>query len=842
MPKRIETVTRVRPRSGERCWPYPVLFPLRGMISLLWVAALWMLAAPASGQSTTVERRAEQPPPVTPPRVLADSPATYPAQALRDRVTEPVTVVLILEIDATGAVRSAIVERPFGHGFDEASTEAARQLRFQPALRGDTAVPSRIKFRYVFRPPPAILSAQVLDAVSGAPIRGAAIVVRHGDRVEQGLTSEGGDFRHVTERAAGSGELSVDHVGYEPQTVPIELEPGGQLRFVLHLVRTVAPVEPDAPAKPAGTDEPIEVTVRGERPPPGVVSMTRQQVRELPGAFGDPFRAIEALPGVTPVVSGLPFFYVRGAPPGDVGYFLDGVRVPYLYHVLIGPSVLQPAFVQRVELYPGAYPASFGRFAGGIVSAETTSPRADFHGEGNLRLYDVGAMAEAGFADGRGTVALGGRYSYTAALMSLVAPDLRLDYRDYQARVTYDVTDRDRLSVFGFGAYDLLARDGPNGLNILFGTEFYRLEVRHQHSTPSGALTSAVTVGYDRTHPPGTERNVSNRSVAARVGGHSKLSPNVTLRAGADVQVDVFADDKAPYGDPEDPQVKSFDELFPARSDVTTGTWADLVLTVDPGIELTPGIRLDRYQSGSATAFAVEPRVAARFDVTADVTLTHAWGIAHQPPAFVLPLPGLMPAELEGGLQRAIQTSAGMELALPSDLSLTTTLFHNIFLNMNDAIGTAADDDEERSNDINERSLGTAYGLEVYLRRSLTKRLGGFVSYTLSRSTRSAEQRKVLSAFDRTHVLNAALTGDLGRSWRAGTRLLFYTGTPVDEVSRTPVFYRVDVRVEKRWALSETAWLAFVAEGLNVTFSKEMIGDEEIGPITVPNLGLEGGF
>jgi len=86
------------------------------------------------------------------------------------------------------------------------------------------------------------------------------------------------------------------------------------------------------------------------------------------------------------------------------------------------------------------------------------------------------------------------------------------------------------------------------------------------------------------------------------------------------------------------------------------------------------------------------------------------------------------------------------------------------------------------------------------------------------------------------------LTGDLGRSWRAGTRLLFYTGTPVDEVSRTPVFYRVDVRVEKRWALSETAWLAFVAEGLNVTFSKEMIGDEEIGPITVPNLGLEGGF
>jgi hypothetical protein len=65
-------------------------------------------------------------------------------------------------------------------------------------------------------------------------------------------------------------------------------------------------------------------------------------VRELPGAFGDPFRAIEVLPGVTPIATGLPYFYVRGAPPGNVGYFLDGVRVPYLYHIGLGPSVIHP--------------------------------------------------------------------------------------------------------------------------------------------------------------------------------------------------------------------------------------------------------------------------------------------------------------------------------------------------------------------------------------------------------------------------------------------------------------------------------------------------------------------
>ncbi|MCA9584063.1 MAG: Plug domain-containing protein, partial [Myxococcales bacterium] len=136
--------------------------------------------------------------------------------------------------------------------------------------------------------------------------------------------------------------------------------------------------------------------------------MSREEVRQLPGAFGDPFRAIEVMPGVTPVFTGLPFFFVRGAPPGNVGYFLDGIRVPLLFHVGVGPSVIHPALIRRVDLYPGGYPARFGRFAGGIVSGETALARDEVHGEGNLRLFDAGAMVETPFADGRGHALVAG--------------------------------------------------------------------------------------------------------------------------------------------------------------------------------------------------------------------------------------------------------------------------------------------------------------------------------------------------------------------------------------------------------------------------------------------------
>src|SRR4051812_31444598 len=68
---------------------------------------------------------------------------------------------------------------------------------------------------------------------------------------------------------------------------------------------------------------PVEVTVQGrrQRSAPGAELITRSSARELPGAFGDPLRAVESEPGVTPIVSGLPYFFVRGAPPASVGIF-----------------------------------------------------------------------------------------------------------------------------------------------------------------------------------------------------------------------------------------------------------------------------------------------------------------------------------------------------------------------------------------------------------------------------------------------------------------------------------------------------------------------------------------
>ncbi|HEU4538556.1 MAG TPA: TonB-dependent receptor, partial [Polyangiaceae bacterium] len=345
-----------------------------------------------------------------------------------------------------------------------------------------------------------------------------------------------------------------------------------------------------------------------------------------------------------------------------------------------------------------------------------------------------------------------------------------LDYRDYQARVSYDLGPRDTVTLFGFGAYDLVAERENGRLNILFGAEFYRLDLRHDHRFGAASnLRTAVTVGYDQTRIP-DRRNAQDRLLAGRVELTHALGPTLLLRAGADVAVDDYLTDFVGYTDPYDDDARRLREELPPRTDVTFGARADVVWRPRPGVEVVPGLRADAFRSGGADAFALDPRVSATLAVAPRARVVHTFGLAHQPPAFVAPVPALSIGGLKGGLQRSAQASSGVELDLPWDVTATATVFKSIFFNMADALGIGDRDVDDSSLTSPARSLGSSYGLELFVRRRLTSRLGGFLTYTLSRSVRSVGREKFPSSFDRTHVLNLALAYDLGRRWRAGGR------------------------------------------------------------------------
>jgi len=775
----------------------------------LLLAAFFLVPRSASAQGAganpaPAQTSSPNPPPapkLVPPEPLQALTATYPAEVSGAAAVEA-DVVLELTVAGDGSVKDAKVIRG-DSPFAEAAVSAATTWRFKPALRDNKPVSARIRILVHFSPP-----------VPEAPQE---------PEKPAGGTKDG---------ANGKGQTGASG--------------------------TSAGMKPPAA---------IEVVALGERKAVGTSSLGRAEVRVLPGAFGDPFRAIESLPGVTPILSGLPFFYIRGAPPGNVGYFLDNVRVPYLYHLALGPSVVNPAIVERVDLYPGGYPAQFGRFAGGIVAGETTKPKPELHGEGNIRLFDAGALAEAPIGD-IGYALVGGRFSYTAAVLSLFAPDTSLRYWDYQARTSYDITPTQHVTLFAFGASDYLGQKDEKGVEqALFDTQFHRIDLRYDVDvSPRTRLRQALTFGYDRSGIAGQDGFVSRDFLfGARSQILHRVNESLLVRGGVDAQLDSY--DLYAEGDKD---LQTFlDAAFPPRQDIAVGFYADAVYDAGRGVELTPGGRVDLWGSGGVTDITADVRLAMKVPVIKSIRLVSAMGLAHQPPGFVLPVPGLSIGRLAGGLQTSAQSSVGLDADLPFGFKATTTFFLNGFFNMADALGTVQTDgsggppgpgvDGPQPGGLNTRALGTAVGLEVYVRRKLTEKLGGYVSYTLSRSSRSLSSSSGPARFDRTHVLNGALSWEVGRGWRLGSRLVFYTGLPVEPATakiwgkdRLDPFFRIDARIEKQWKIGKRGSLSFVVEWLNATLSEEPTGvscDEQgtctqtmIGPVTVPSIGVEGSF
>jgi TonB family protein len=612
---------------------------------------------------------------------------------------------------------------------------------------------------------------------------------------------------------------------------------------------------PAAVAPPEPAD--VQITVEGERSEDlSAIHVPRGDARRIPGAFADPFRVVEILPGVAPVLSGLPYFFVRGAPPGDVGYFIDGIRVPLLFHVGAGPSVIAPALVDSVELIPSAYPARFGRFAGGIMAGETMAPSSVARAEAQARVFDAGAMIEQPFANGRGSALVAGRYSYTQALLAAVAPEYGLGYWDYQARVAYAPSRSDRLSVFAFGAYDHLGNEDLG--TTLFDVQFHRVDLRWDHSSELSRSRLALTLGSDERlnadeGDPNPNGISSTRQIGMRFEGSRRLAPDIELQGGLDATLEAYDTEREQY-EPELPPT-----IYPARTDGSLGVWSELRLKPRRGFEIVPGFRLDASRSRGRSYVFPEPRLSTRVRLVPKLAWLSGFGLAHQLPTYRVYVPGANVGLLERGEQRAYQATQGVEMALPASMYARATLFHSWLEGPDYGVS------------------GRNYGAELFLRRDFAERLGGFFSYTLSRAERTATSRTFLSGFDRPHVLSAVLGYDLGSGFRLGGRAFYASGRhyivacPTEDCAALPTtgmaptraefvhegrvdgFFRLDVRFEKRWRFTSGSWVAVTAEWFNALLAEETmtrywdpvrggIRTETQSPLTLPSIGIEAGY
>jgi hypothetical protein len=724
----------------------------------------------------------EEPPPLVPPAIVEFAAAPYPPGLDRGEVHVPL-LLLVNEDGTVGRVEATGGEEPFR----SLAIEAAARIRFSPATEGGVPVAVELPLDYSFPAPPVNLRVTVVrEGVEGAP--GASTVTVDG---AVHTTSEEGvlELRNV---APGPHEIRLVDNAFAAPPATIDIGEGER-------------VEVSMTARSIATDESLVGLYRLRRPATIERTITAEQVRTTPGTMGDPIRAVQNLPGVvrTPLDAG--WLLVRGGDPEDTGLFIDGMRVPLIYHLGGYTSVLHPRIVEEVTFMPGGYDARYGRATGGAVELETR------------RIGDQGFQAQVG-AD---IISSGAYVEVPTAKSGGIAVAARRSYLDAVLSALPNVTEEQARIAPRFWDFLFRADEGPVGL-LFFG---YADEI----DAPTGTTDQTVTVTIGTTHVHGRyDFTIGGRSLRlAPFFAHDWRRLVVDSSGLDDIQRTTIGGGRLEMLDDGSGMVGTSGGL-----DLEGGWFGTLVndmrvighyVSLDPYAALrvghttaaTAGIRADTLLvEGQILRLAPSPRFDVTHPLTPSTRLVADLGLYHQfPPLDVaMGLPGgpYLPLERSWGGGAGVHTRwrwLDFELDAYAREMSDLTVF-----------------EEDGSLGIGQ---GVAYGIESLTRWNVD-RLSGWVSYTWSRSYRREARTSLFEPhkYDEPSYLVIVGAYDLGKAWTAAARWRYASGYVLDvdrsrvydvltntnedlfpdETGRLPPFHALDVKLSKefifrRWSL-----------------------------------------
>jgi len=804
-------------------------------------------------------------PVIIPPALLTRKEPAFPS-ALQAKGILSGDVTILLSIGADGQIEKVDLVSTDDPAFFEALKQSLRYWRFSPATRGDAAIATQMRVTWNFRAPPPkkiqaakeIRLSQIRGQVFSRGIRRpvAGLVMRFEPGAFEVFTDENGRF--AFDAPPGAYVAHINDPAFRPARVKC-------------MVSDEPTVIDEWKITPENLDESSVVVVGRRQREAQRVSLDRFELSHVPGTMGDPLRVIQSLPGVGTVASFVPFPIVRGAPPGDTGYFIDETSIPLLFHLGVGTSVIHPQLIDKVNFYPGVAPIRYGRFVGGAVEAKTRLSEKDIWiGDLDINLFQSGALISAPFNDGKTRVTAGGRFSYTGLLLSLLASDVYLNFWDYVVRVDHRFKNDHTLRLSTFGAQDEMG-DGNDPSKRIF-VDFHRVNARYAMPIGAHRLTFGLDLGGDRLDTPsdrddggpadtgglqmdegdrgGKEAALREYSVRPRLIWEMDVNEAVTLETGADIEIrpgsNRTSDDN--NNDPEQWRPDNF--ISPVDTKYVFGLFHALTLRVDQW-QITPGVRFDYYEN--VDKLGIDPRLGVRYRLNEKTSLKGNVGLSHAQQRFFVPIPGLGDLELESPLQESWQVTTGVEHRVGDGFSLDANIYYahrrhliQTVFESDENSATAGAKPEVVDDDIRfEIPLqdGRAMGAELIFRRQRTAKVFGWIAYTLQRVERQVGDQWLIDPLDQTHIFNLVASWRFAPDYIWGVRLHYNTGRPQGQTGdRLDGFFQVDTRFDILW-VEDDYQVDFYVDVINLTYNGEQLsGDEDPVKYILPTIGAHGTF
>jgi outer membrane receptor protein involved in Fe transport len=560
----------------------------------------------------------------------------------------------------------------------------------------------------------------------------------------------------------------------------------------------------------------------------------------LQADLGASFSIAESLPGSLPIFSGVPYLIVRGATPSGTATYYDGVLLPSLFHIALGPAVVNPRLLGQISFHPGVAPARYGGHIGGSLVAEAPSADPAEHAQRELELTLLDASGYLYSPEIK--TAFAWRIGDPGLLMNVLGLDATLKYYDYQVRHESSLGSNTRFVLLGLGARDQMGdRTAPqDDISLTFHRWLARVTRRFENAE----LGSQLVLGYDAStlgreldgdgvrFAPSLYFEQRDGATRLRIGA-DMLATHVSLRRqqASPLRPSLFSRSESLSLDPEDFLDGQPYASVPTRN--TGGVHGELAFEPLSRLEVELGLRADAWLAGSDSESALSPSVRLSYALTPELELHAALGLAHQSRGSPVPLPSLSDVSIDAGLEKAVQAEVGASWKLPADLQLEATYFHHYYLdvvylelildcggNTNPQTAQNVAVGRDLVSICRGRGLPTAsgdtQGVELYLKRNLTQRISGFISYTLGFAQAVARDGTHFTPqSDVRHLMNAVLHFDMGAGFALGVRLHYRSGkmavntlfdAPNNRFERVeqrlPSFFRADLRASYTWHVS----------------------------------------
>ena len=685
------------------------------------------------------------------------------------------------------------------------------------------------------------ISGRVVDATTGAPIPGVMVVVQETGHSAQ--TDADGAFA-LSDVPSGRHNLFVSTIGYSLARPAVDVSRG----------TTTTLTVPLAEGTGAYTDR---VTVTADRVP---VADQATPVRQVMGSalmqrvgsvlIDDPFRAVQALPGVASNDDFRSDFSVRGVDFAHLGLSIDGIQTRVLLHTFeeTGDSgsmaLLNSDILDRVTLSAGAYPQRLGDRSGAWLDATMREGSRAARGfRGAVSGTNASMLAEGPFgAPASGSWLVSTRYSYIDWLVRRVVADFDavFGFADVQAKVVYDVTPSQRFEVMGIAGRARLDQPeevGPNEIadaadDMALGTVAWRSTIGS-----SLALTqrvAAVGQRFRNENPLAVEIGRGRlRDLSYRSDVFWAPRPSMTIEAGGQAQFLRSSRTLLQYnatlnGDEVARRTDDFNESARATSGFVHSSFAAGRFSIAPGARIAHSTMVDRT--------TVSPWLQAGIALSDTIDVRAGVGVYHQFPDF---------KEVHGanaGIDLRPERARHIDLAIDHRLGARTRWQMTLFQRREQDVLRLADEFRLVNGRLAlgpvsaryENSLdGRSHGVELLVQRELAQGLSGWASYTWSHTTRhdTTTGERFDADFDQRHTVN--LYGHYALSSRASVSAklllgsnfpmpgywqqrgpLLFVGERKNEV-RLPGYARLDIRANHVFNYTKRRLTLFV-ELMNV--------------------------